>query len=462
VSGNENGTVTFWDLFSRKPFDEPHQASAQAVTAADFSRDGRHLATGSADGTVMLWDAATRTPLGEVDIKGTLGLPGGGEEEIRSVAFAPDGRSLAVSTGGVVVLCDVATGKAAGKPAGKAAGEALRKAGIRVSQIAFSPDGQLLAAATEPEGAIIWHVATRRTYAQLRSTVEVPQNEGAHGALAASRTLSVGVAFSPDGAMLASGGSTPMLWNLDQTAWRERACLIARRNLSPAEWRDAFADRPYLKTCPNFPIHPEWVEETRRKLTVGGHADAESVFRKLAQHHPALGLDPQAEAAAYRSVHEATGAAAQEAIGLFSVDVGSLVASGKKLQRAIDAFHAAEGGDGAADVRRSVPAAYWNNLCWQGALRGRANDLMFACENAIKRDPDNGAYYDSRGVARTLAENRMGAVEDFRRFIAWARSPEKADDNVMQYVPQRERWIAALEKGGSPLTIDELKTLQNQ
>jgi hypothetical protein len=32
--------------------------------------------------------------------------------------------------------------------------------------------------------------------------------------------------------------------------WIEVACAIAGRNLTEEEWKDAFGDRPYHKTCP--------------------------------------------------------------------------------------------------------------------------------------------------------------------------------------------------------------------
>ncbi len=43
--------------------------------------------------------------------------------------------------------------------------------------------------------------------------------------------------FRPDGEQLASGGEDgTRLWELGFAAWRERACRIANRNLTPEEW----------------------------------------------------------------------------------------------------------------------------------------------------------------------------------------------------------------------------------
>jgi WD40 repeat protein len=66
---------------------KPLTGHTDYVLSIAFSPDGRTLASGSADTTIMLWDARTHQPLGR-----TLA---GHTDWVLGVAFSPDGRTLA-------------------------------------------------------------------------------------------------------------------------------------------------------------------------------------------------------------------------------------------------------------------------------------------------------------------------------------------------------------------------------
>ena len=63
--------------------------------------------------------------------------------------------------------------------------------------------------------------------------------------------------LSPDNNQLASMGpylnEGITLWNMDLESWKQRACQIANRNLTLAEWGQYLGSLPYQRTCPNLP-----------------------------------------------------------------------------------------------------------------------------------------------------------------------------------------------------------------
>jgi WD40 repeat protein len=113
------------------------------VTAVAVTRDGGLLASGSGDGVIKLWDLATR--------RESVLQPRSGWGFV-TLAFAPDGRTLASNrgTGSLVVLWDVATGSARRTLAGHAA---------TVLTLAFAPDGATLASGSADASVRFWDMS---------------------------------------------------------------------------------------------------------------------------------------------------------------------------------------------------------------------------------------------------------------------------------------------------------------
>ena len=100
-------------------------------------------------------------------------------------------------------------------------------------------------------------------------------------------------------------------------------------------------------------------------------------------------------------------------------------------------------------------AEYWNSICWVGSLHGHAKGVLTVCEKAVTLDPENKSYQDSRGLAKALTGDLVGALADFQAAV---------DSGVLDYsedVKQRRlRWIEALKSGNNPLTPEELEELR--
>ncbi|MDX3539728.1 hypothetical protein PV721_36490 [Streptomyces sp. MB09-01] len=158
------------------------------VNSVAFSPDGRTLATGSADGTARLWDTATGTP------RATLR---GHPDEVASVAFSPDGRTLATASADGARLWDTATGKARATLHASTGG---------VFSLAFSPDSSTLATAGGDGITQLWNTASRA----VRTT------------LTGNGSTVFSVAFSPDSSTVATAGAdhTGQLWDAETGAPR--------------------------------------------------------------------------------------------------------------------------------------------------------------------------------------------------------------------------------------------------
>jgi WD40 repeat protein/class 3 adenylate cyclase len=222
-----HGGVILWDVATRRQRGQTLQADTtgeQSHAIAAFSPDNRTLVTGGRLGDVRFWDPATGADLAKPRPTHA--------DVVVDFAFSPDGTVVAsASVDGNVFLWDAARRGVAGAP--------LSGGGGALSRVAFSPDGTVLATTDHNSNVHLWDVATRRQIGRP---------------LTGHRLDAIGVVFVDGGDTLvtSSADGSLIFWDLRPSSWEARACQLAGRNLTRAEWRQ-FIGGGYQRTCPQWP-----------------------------------------------------------------------------------------------------------------------------------------------------------------------------------------------------------------
>ena len=245
-----------------------------SIEAAAVAPDGQ-VFTLSDQGTIRIWTSAAQTTPPTV-IRGVAGA-----QKPSALAISPDGKFLAVPgpQGNGIVVLDAHTHQvfrrfaadnlsaqaiafsrpaqnappllAAGGPGGLyvwnvTTGEQISNAEQTPASLAFSPDGSLLLLGLADGTLGLWDAVSAKLPGQpLR--YPWPGPPPAPG----------GVAFSPDGMHLVAGlpgtGFSVWDWDLDLDTWPARACAIANRPLTRAEWNKLMEPfTPFQDPCANL------------------------------------------------------------------------------------------------------------------------------------------------------------------------------------------------------------------
>ena len=181
--------------------------------------------------------------------------------------------------------------------------------------------------------------------------------------------------------------------------WINQTCIRAGRNFSYLEWFKYFPEEEYRRTCPDLPIHPSFVDHmilnAIDNFKTEDFEGVNSIFEKLVE----------------------------------------LQVSGSSS---------------------NISAANDNNICYSGILFGAQNIVFPLCERAVEMNPENGAFHDSRGIARAIAGDFQGAIEDFQFFINWSKTTQHQTDLVRE----RQDWIEKLKNGINPFDAEQIKLLR--
>jgi WD40 repeat protein len=265
----EDGFVRVWNWHTEAVVSE-RQVTRSPIVGLDYTGDGTRLVVGEQGGSqqggrLFAIDAETLAPIGRAarfddrivsvaaspDNRTAIALtaePGfalvdlvdgqvihEGQLETTPIEadYSPDGEHVAISLAGSVGILDVETGDWVRTP--------VDGHDLEVRSLAYAPDGAILASGSDDGRVGLWD---GRTGALLGTMLPGRPN------------TAVTVEFLPDGhtLLISSVDGAVYTWDTRPQRWVDHACEVAGRNLTQDEWRDAFGDRPYHRTCPQHPV----------------------------------------------------------------------------------------------------------------------------------------------------------------------------------------------------------------
>ncbi len=229
VVGEEAGLVTSLDSATLLPVAQPLQVGSSIpwLSAGPDNRTAFVL-TGGRSISTRLNVHATGWALVDLVSRAVIrrGVPLMRDPNV--VAFAPDGRHVAIGGGkGDVIIFDVVTGLPVAQPRTVTQGW--------VNGLAYSPDSSLLVSSGYDGTVSLFDGET----AALLGKVSTPNH------------LLVTADFRPDGHTVVIGSyeEAVYLWDTRLEHTIETACRMAGRDLTAEEWREHFGSRPFQKTC---------------------------------------------------------------------------------------------------------------------------------------------------------------------------------------------------------------------
>ncbi len=255
---------------------------AEQVRAVAFSPDGALIAAAGGlpgqKGEIKLWNAASRTLLQTIS---------GHRDCIYAAVFSPDGKTLATASyDKLIELWDTTTGKEL---------RTLKDHIDAIYALVFSPDGTRLISASADRSIKVWNPTTGERLYTMSEPID-----GLNA-----------LAISPKGDLVAAGGldKNIRIWQLGPTSATLKSTLIAHEDsILQLSWSpdgstlvSSAADRtirafsvPDLEQSTDWPAQPDWVTALKfspdGKRFAAGRFDGSLQFYAAPAHHsPKIG-----------------------------------------------------------------------------------------------------------------------------------------------------------------------------
>ena len=196
ASASFDSTAKLWDVATGEEL-RTFSGYSNSVCCVAISPDGQVLASGDISGVVKFWDIKSgQEGTHLIDVNPDV------HKGVDSLAFSPDGRRLAVGYDNQGVrIWDSVNGELKQSVAASQHGS--------IESVAFSPDGHWLATASLEGSVMVWDLASAEggdgSADSVKPIYQFDIGDDIHG-----------VAFSPDGKLLAAGcyDQTVTLWNM--------------------------------------------------------------------------------------------------------------------------------------------------------------------------------------------------------------------------------------------------------
>ncbi|WP_067806052.1 caspase, EACC1-associated type [Nocardia beijingensis] len=252
VTGDKS-TSMLWDITDPdRPVRRVDKLPAVIVIVMAFSPDSATLAIGSLydpDAKMTLWDVGDPSRPSKLPIT----LHSGDAADLTTVAFTPDGRTMAVGrSDNSIAIWDISNrtkpariGQPLAGPADPNGNTGVIGSTVAITALAFSANGKTLASTNRAATLQLWDLTDRTLAHDLGPPAPFTANPSVH------------MWFSPSGATLAVADSEGQasLWDLTgitrlQDNAATTACAITGTGLDPEIWPYYVATVPYQPTCP--------------------------------------------------------------------------------------------------------------------------------------------------------------------------------------------------------------------